>query len=160
MLAASLSLGVALSGCGVRPTGIIGAGALPSAAGSAPVISVYLISGPRLQVVSRPGLIGRPLLAIEQLAVPPTSLERKAGLHTDVRRPISGSLRGDGIAASGTRSALYVQPTDTRDPNVRWSELATAQIACTGEAIPGVERVRLSSETGWRDVTCPQFVDR
>jgi hypothetical protein len=156
---------VALGGCGVRPTGIIGAGALPKAAGNAATITVYLVKGDRLRAVTRPGLIGRPLLPIEQLVVQPTTNERNAGLRTEVRWPLSGTLRDGPFDVNSSQSDLYVQPAysnrypvSDRSP-VPWSRMAKAQIACTAESISGVGRVRLTDERVWMDLTCDQFAD-
>ncbi|GAA4229823.1 hypothetical protein GCM10022254_23150 [Actinomadura meridiana] len=159
-LLALLALGVALTGCGVRPTGIIGAGALPSAGGYAPPITVYLVRAGRLKPVARPGLVGRPYLAIEQLAVRPTRLERNAGLHTEVGHPLTARLLADNGTAAPPGGELIVQRSQPDDGQLPWARTEKAQIACTAEAIPGVESIALwGGVTGWEGVNCDQFVD-
>ncbi|TDB96125.1 GerMN domain-containing protein [Actinomadura sp. 7K534] len=161
----------ATAGCGVRPTGIVEAGDPPRADGSTSTITVYLLDRDGLRPVLRPGLSGRPLyappdsLAVEQLAVRPTAPERAEGLRTAVRRPLKARF----IASEswpyrdGLNLVVDLSPEVPRR-RVRWSREALAQIACTGEAIPGVAQVKLWSapdpdEFGWGLVTCDQFRD-
>ncbi|MBT2209576.1 MULTISPECIES: hypothetical protein [Actinomadura] len=158
-LAAVLLGGVLASGCGVRPTGVLSAGDRPVAAGSqAAAITVYLVRGDRLVPVVRPGLPGQPYLSIGQLSVPPTASDLALGLHTEVAHTLVARVVGD-------PSVLIVDqvPTDERR-RWRWSRLALAQIACTAQAISGVERVQLwngpaPDQHGWGRISCAQFQD-
>ncbi|WP_131732719.1 hypothetical protein [Actinomadura formosensis] len=149
---------LATAGCGVRPTGIISAGDPPDAHGNAAAMTVYLVQGGRLEAVTRPGLPGRPYLAIDQLSVTPTSFERSSGLRTEVHPP----ARVEEAAAKPT--VLIVHPAGP--PSGRrqvWSRLAVAQITCTAAAIPGVEAVKLAKVHGpmarLGPLTCDQFSD-
>ncbi|WP_067463429.1 hypothetical protein [Actinomadura macra] len=128
---------LAASGCGVRPTGILSAGDRPVARGQAPAITVYLLQNGRLRPVVRPGLPGHPYLSIAQLSVPPTAAEQRLGLRTEVRHPLESRVVDDpstliiDVAHGGPR------------PRPDWSRAALAQIACTADALPGIDRVRL-----------------
>lgn len=154
----------ALAGCGIRPTGIIGAGEPPSAQAHPATITVYLVRDGRLVPVTRPGLPGQPFLAMEQLAVPPTERERAMGLRTDVRRPIDAYAVVDMSSPVEQRSQLVVRPSGAQDRSKPWSRTAMAQIACTAQAIPGIDRVNLwgapgAGEGGWALVACAEFPD-
>ncbi|TDD82246.1 hypothetical protein E1293_16930 [Actinomadura darangshiensis] len=153
----------ALAGCGIRPTGIIGAGEPPAAQAQSATITVYLVRDGRLQAVTRPGLPGRPYLAVEQLAVPPTGPERAMGLRTEVHRQLDAYTLVEASDPLGPRSQLAVRPTGAHQTKF-WSRTAMAQIACTAQAIPGIERVNLrgtpdQDKNGWEMVTCDQFSD-
>ncbi|WP_433468369.1 hypothetical protein [Spirillospora sp. CA-128828] len=154
----------ALSGCGVRPTGILSAGTRPIANGRAATITIYLVKDSRLVPVVRPGLPGHPFLAAEQLAVPPTTQERAMGLRTEVHGPLEAYSVVASSNPIGERSQLVVRPADSGKPAKIWSRLAMAQIACTAQAIPGIERVNLwgtpnPDKNGWEIVTCDRFSD-
>ncbi|MCP9954752.1 ATP-binding protein [Actinomadura madurae] len=65
-----------------------------------------------------------------------------------------------------TPSLLTVRPAGAQNPPTVWSRTATAQIACTAEAVPGIEGVNLyvqdtpdRGKNGWVTVTCGQFSD-
>ncbi|WP_242901770.1 hypothetical protein [Actinomadura terrae] len=156
-LAAAPLAGVLVSGCGVRPTGILSAGDPPVAAGSqAPAITVYLVQGGRLKAVVRPGLPGHPYLSIGQLSVEPTATESRAGLHTEVTHALTARVVGD-------PSTLIIDqvPSDERE-RWRWSYAALGQIACTAQAIAGIDRVRLwngpnPDAQGWGTYSCEEF---
>ncbi|WUH96570.1 hypothetical protein OHR68_23695 [Spirillospora sp. NBC_00431] len=163
-LAALLALtGLAPTGCGIRSTGVIGAGAPPSAHGYAATITLYLAKDGKLRPVTRPGVPGELVLALKQLAVPPTSQERAQGLRTEVHHPL------DAYPVSYAErpedgSTMIVMPSGDRSRARPWSRMAAAQITCTAEAFPDVERVRLwhgpnADEHGWADVRCDQFAD-
>lgn len=150
---AAAASGVLVAGCGVQPTGIVSAGAGPVASGYAADVTVYLVRGGRLHRVTRPGRPGHPYLAIEQLSVPPTTQDRRRGLATEIRRPLSAQA-GDGPGQLVV--AEYGGPYLTR-----WTRLAKAQVACTAEAIPGVSFVTLAT---WEDslnrrVPCAGYQD-
>ncbi|TDC70028.1 hypothetical protein E1200_06465 [Actinomadura sp. GC306] len=159
----ALAAGAALAGCGIRPTGIVGAGE-PPAAGAAPAtITVYLVRDGRLVPVARPGLPGLPSLAVQQLAVPPTGPERAMGLRTEVRRPLDAYVVLEANNPAARRPAVVVRPADRRRPE-RWSRLAMGQIACTAQAVPGVERAHLWSAwepggAGHAVLGCDDFAD-
>ncbi|WP_433478226.1 hypothetical protein ACQPZP_15030 [Spirillospora sp. CA-142024] len=161
--AAAVAL-AAVSGCGVRPTGILSAGTRPIANGRAATITVYLVKDSRLVPVVRPGLPGHPFLAAEQLAVPPTTSERALGLRTEVHGPLEAYSVVDASKPERQRSQLVVRPADSEKWTKTWSRLAMAQIACTAQAIPGIDRVNLwgapdPDKNGWEIVTCDRFSD-
>ncbi|GGP91762.1 hypothetical protein BKA00_000506 [Actinomadura coerulea] len=158
-----------LAGCGIRPTGIISAGEGPRARAYAATITVYLVRGGgtaesgTLVAVTRPGLPGRPNLAVPQLSMPPTARERALGLHTEIHERLYADAAADGAGPTGHRSVLDVRASGPTRP-ATWSRTARAQIACTAQAIPGIERVNLWSRTDEeRDereiLTCGQFSD-
>lgn len=145
---------LAAAGCGIRPTGIVDAGRKPAADGRADAISLYLVDRDgRLTAVTRPGLPGLPHLPITQLGVRPTERERATGLRTEVDVPLT---------ARAVDGVLVVEP-GSRSPH-DWTRRALAQIACTGEAIPGVTEVKLRDaprrdEHGWGVLTCSDYAD-
>ncbi|TYB43600.1 hypothetical protein [Actinomadura chibensis] len=157
-------------GLGVQPTGIIGAGSPPVAAGKAATITVYLVRGGMLVPVVRPGLPGQPYLSIAQLRVPATSAERRKGLRTTVPpdreivvRPGGppGDLIVDLTVATG-RTAAGARLTERE---LGWPRTALAQLACTAQTVPGVKRVVLVA-TGndevirpWKVLVCGEFAD-
>ncbi|TDD34876.1 hypothetical protein E1287_15495 [Actinomadura sp. KC06] len=162
--ALALAALLALTGCGIRPTGVIDAGKPPSAEGYAATITLYLTHGGKLRPVTRPGVPGEPFLAIEQLAMQPTTQERGRGLRTEVRHPLDAYTVSSASDPVGTRSTLIVLPPGDRPMPPAWPRMAVAQIACTGEAIAGIERVRLwhapdADKSGWGYATCDQFAD-
>ncbi|MGH3243392.1 MAG: hypothetical protein ACRDNL_23645 [Spirillospora sp.] len=153
-----------VAGCGIRPTGIIDAGEPPSANGAAADITVYLARGGKLWPVRRPGVPGQPYLAIEQLAVRPTEQERAAGLHTEVGHALHAYTVTAASELLDTRSTLVVGANAVKARPSPWSPIAVAQIACTAQALPGVEQVKLwgapkSDDYGWGKVSCDQFAD-
>jgi hypothetical protein len=162
--AAALAAVLAASGCGVRPTGIISAGVLPRAEGNAEAVTVYLVrDGSGLRPVTRPGLPGRPYLPIEQLHVRPTAVERSAGLRTEVGLPLSARVVWDASRPADDASRLIVDLAPTvPHRRVSWSRAAVAQIACTAQAVPGIDRVALWSgpdpdKYGWASVRCGEL---
>ncbi|RKS74751.1 hypothetical protein BZB76_3270 [Actinomadura pelletieri DSM 43383] len=160
----ALAVVLTASGCGIRPTGIVDAGDPPFARGYADTITIYLVRGGMLRPVTRPGVPGRPYLAVEQLHVPTTPRERALGLRTEVRRALTVQAVSDGLGStSDGHSPLAVQGTG-RSLSPAWSRTALAQIACTAEAVPGIEGVILVQATntgggGGRLVYCRQFAD-
>lgn len=144
------------AGCGIRPTGIVDAGDKPAADGRADAISLYLVNREgRLTAVTRPGLPGLPDLPITQLSVRPTERERAGGLRTEVDVP---------LAARTVDGVLVVEPGSRWAPHA-WTRPALAQIACTGEAIPGVDEVKLwdapsrRDQYGWGVLRCSDYAD-
>ncbi|MFI0978414.1 hypothetical protein ACH4SP_15630 [Streptomyces sp. NPDC021093] len=114
------ALGVALTGCGVQPTGVIDAG--EPATG--------LTRGIRLYYASPGGLRGVPLLdqeirdlnsALKMLAQPPSDADRRDGLTSLVQ------LGGYTATGSGARVTVRIEglyPATGRD-------LGTGQLVCT-----------------------------
>ncbi|WP_329520047.1 hypothetical protein [Spirillospora sp. NBC_01491] len=146
--ASAVAVAAAVLGCGVRPTGIVAAGALPAADGRAEAVTLYLVDRDgRLVPVLRPGLPGHPYSALAQLSVPPTMEERRRGLTTKVR-PTLRLEPQEPPKADDSPGVLTVQVHLTRRDvelgRVLWSSVAKAQVACTAAAIPGVRRVRLA----------------
>ncbi|RFS85522.1 hypothetical protein D0T12_10855 [Actinomadura spongiicola] len=160
----ALAAVLAASGCGIRPTGIVDAGNPPFARGYADTITVYLVRGGMLRPVTRPGIPGRPYLAVEQLHVPTTPRERTVGLHTEVHRALTVQAVNEGLGSTFERPwPLAVQQID-RSMSPGWSRTAIAQIACTAEAVPGIEGVILvgasnTGDGGGTPVSCRQFAD-
>ncbi|MFG1857626.1 hypothetical protein ACGFJT_37730 [Actinomadura geliboluensis] len=154
----------ALAGCGIRPTGIVRAGELPSAGAYPATVTVYLVHGDRLRSVTRPGLPGRPHLGLEQLNVPPTTRERAMGLRTEVDTPLEAYAVVDASGPVAGRSLMVVRPADGQPRSMGWSRIAMAQIACTAQAVPGIEGVSLwgapnRDGAAWVPVTCDRFAD-
>ncbi|MFD0686776.1 hypothetical protein [Actinomadura fibrosa] len=143
VLAAATAAGAAATaGCGVRPTGVLSAGAKPVASGTATSGIVYLLSEGRMLVPAvRPGLPGHPYLPLAQLQVPPTMSERRHGLTTAVLpRPL---LRA--FTATDDPSLLIVGMADEGPlPAGYPSRAALAQIVCTATAISGIDAVDVS----------------
>ncbi|QKW35074.1 hypothetical protein HUT06_14410 [Actinomadura sp. NAK00032] len=158
----------ALAGCGIRPTGILPAGEVPTAGAHPATVTVYLVHGDRLRAVSRPGLPGQPHLGIDQLNVPPTARERAMGLRTEVDVPLEAYSVIDASGAEGAASAVGVRAQMVvRSPGAgaqSWSRIAMAQVVCTAQAVPGIERVTLwkgpsKDRAAWTFSTCDQFAD-
>ncbi|RSN53971.1 MULTISPECIES: hypothetical protein [Actinomadura] len=154
--ALALAAAVLAAGCGIRPTGIVDAGGKPAADGRADAIALYLVdrSG-KLAAVTRPGLPGLPDLPVTQLSVRPTERERARGLRTEVDVPLTARIvNGVLVVEPGSRRALR-----------NWTLPALAQIACTGEAIPGVGEVKLrdapprGDDRGWGVLACSDYAD-
>lgn len=172
-LALAVIVAVGVTRCGVRATGIVDAGAAPSASPSVVArITVYLLNGKgHLVPVLRAGLPGHPYIAIDQLPVQPTYDERRRGLHTEVPNEIREAYTVTNSQARDTGAdRLVVQLRETGG----WSRAAHAQLACTASAIPGIRRVQLSPEVEMvspdkkapiavlspgHDLTCAQFAD-
>ncbi|MBG6088186.1 hypothetical protein [Actinomadura viridis] len=178
MLAVTAVIGA--SGCGVRPTGIVGAGSVPVPAARTGPVTVYLLRDGELVPSVRPGLPGHPYHAVTQLGVPITAAERRRSMTTAV---LPGSIEVRAANAwspaqvtEGREDELYVDfaiggIAVTRDESGavtavrgRWSRLALAQVACTAEAIPGVTGVRVigmynPARTDWARVGCSLFRD-
>ncbi|MEU5992976.1 hypothetical protein ABZ806_28755 [Spirillospora sp. NPDC047418] len=154
----------AAAGCGIRPTGIIAAGDAPAAGAHPATVTVYLVHGGRLRPVPRPGLPDQPQLGLDQLSVPPTARERAMGLRTEVDVPLEAYSVVAASAAPGGRAQMVVRPAGARYRSKIWSRIAAAQIACTAQAVPGVEGVNLwgapnPDGAAWAAVTCGQFAD-
>ncbi|TYK48058.1 hypothetical protein [Actinomadura decatromicini] len=157
-------------GLGIQPTGIIGAGGPPVAAGKAATLTIYLVKGGRLVPVVRPGLPGQPYLSITQLSVPVTSLERRNGLRSAVpagRQVVvragdrQGEINVDVTVPSG-RTLSGAKPDAA---GVGWPRIALGQLACTAQTVPGVRRVMIVAMWDnqvvqpWMSLTCGDFGD-
>jgi hypothetical protein len=107
---------VLVTGCGVRPGGVVVGGPAPTVA-SATVL--YLVAEGRVTPVPRPGGTAD---ALTLLAAGPTAVERERGLTTEVPAGIAFS----GIAFSGQVADVTVSvDVTTLSPN------AFDQIVCT-----------------------------
>ncbi|MBO2459550.1 hypothetical protein [Actinomadura violacea] len=163
--AAAVAGAAASAGCGVRPTGVLSAGSLPVAGGRAATIKIYLVKDGALFPTVRPGLPGRPYLALEQLGVPVTAQERLAGLSNSVRPQ---QIR---VTQDQPPGMITVWVDDAGPEGLRpargshWPRLALAQVACTAEAIPGVVKGVLLETSAGRpgrarvQLACEDFAD-
>ncbi|MEV4256482.1 hypothetical protein AB0J52_25250 [Spirillospora sp. NPDC049652] len=154
VLVAALAL---VCGCGVQPTEITTVAPLPSAHGPVVNNTVYFVKGGKLVPVVRPGLAGAPLMPLRQLGYGVTDNERRKGL--------TSTLPGVGIVTGLPDPSVHeVSPPDAQSdlsralggtdtvnvalettiPPRKWPRVWQAQIACTAEAIPGVEKVELN----------------
>ncbi|MDL4771275.1 MULTISPECIES: hypothetical protein [Thermomonosporaceae] len=142
------------TGCGIRPTGVVGAGTGPQAAGAAVSITVYLVQGDRAWPRVRPGLPGHPDLGMKQLSIDVPVQERRDGFRTLIGRQLSTSVTGD---------VAQVWETDGAGPGrrTRWTRLAMAQVVCTANAVPGVKEVRpqIPEWGGPFRLNCADFTD-
>ncbi|SEG33431.1 hypothetical protein SAMN04489712_104455 [Thermomonospora echinospora] len=144
-----------LTGCGIRPTGIISAGDKPFIGSRDTSVTVYLVSArERLVPVVRPGLPGHPHHAVTQLGVRPTSLERHRGLRNAV--PARDLL----VRVADDPSMLMVDV----DGKLPWPRIARAQVVCTAQTIAGIRRVMLvglpdSEGDNWVSHACDEFAD-
>ncbi|MEV5708766.1 hypothetical protein [Actinoallomurus sp. NPDC052274] len=125
--------------CGVRPTGVIGAGEPAVAQQAVPQTTVYLVRGGRLVPVRRVAFPGAPQAALYDLwQSGPTADELAAGMWSPLANVLVYKVRvWDGI--------LTVEYE--RDAPV--SRLLMAQIVCSGTAQPDIRRVQVA---GWRYV--------
>lgn len=161
-LAAALAAVVTvLAGCGIRPTDHVSGQDLPHAAARPPTVSVFLLRKGKLVKVQRPGLTGTPQLSILQLAVPVTDAEGAAGLTTEIRvKSLWIDVKDLGPDQAGPYLNIY--PGE----EVKWTRGALAQLACTAEAMEGINgrRPRLTSAPNverpvFRVLRCEQFDD-
>ena len=151
LLAAGLVSLVAVSGCGVRPSGVITGGAPPSGA-VAPTgtITLYLVKGDRLSAVTRPGVPPLPAETLALLAAGPTASEAAQGLTTDVPP-------GVGPFSVATQQAGRLVVT-LSTPTGELSALAVAQIVCTAAATAPEGRPQVTvrgAGPGAARPTCP-----
>ncbi|MEV5571246.1 hypothetical protein AB0L06_14445 [Spirillospora sp. NPDC052269] len=128
---------LAPTGCGVRPTGPVGAGDNPRATAQPNPVALYLARDGRLVRVSRPGLLNQPYLGLQQLTVTPTPTERQQRLRSLL--PGGVTLTADaGDLDPGGLLTIRVNRA-----NVNWPRLLLGQVVCTANAAPGVKQVRL-----------------
>jgi hypothetical protein len=133
-----LLAGLLVTACGVRPTGVLGAGDPALAQQAVPQTTVYLARQERLVPVRRVAFPGAPQAALtalwEQGAKVP---EAAQGLSN----PIADLDEFDVVFdAGGTPSGVLTVFILSARPV---SDLLRAQIVCSGAAQPGVQLVRL-----------------
>ncbi|QEU92780.1 hypothetical protein [Streptomyces kanamyceticus] len=113
-----------LTGCGVRPTGVVDAG--EPASGLTKGLRIYFVSETgRLEGVSRPDeRVREPAAVIKLLMTGPDESERRSGLTTLVR---SGQfdVTGDGDRLTVRISDLTLDPASVNDRNY------TGQLVCS-----------------------------
>lgn len=126
LLVAGLVSLVALTGCGVQPSGVITGAAPPSGRAEPATTILYLVSNDRLSPVRRPGgpLSQADTLAL--LAAGPTDEERANGLTTAVPPEVAPFS----VAASPSGRIVVTLST----PANGLSRVAVAQIVCTAAA--------------------------
>lgn len=136
------------SACGVRPTGVIGAGEPAVAQQAVPQTTVYLARNGRLVPVRRVAFPGAPQAALYALWQSGATQEE---IRVQEWSPFSElPLLGIKVHA-GVLSVHYYRKTVM-------SRLLTAQIVCSGTAQPDIRRVRLVG--WWADGrTAPPFTD-
>lgn len=137
LLVAGLVLSlVALTGCGVQPSGVITGAAPPSGRAEPATTILYLVSDDRLSPVRRPGGPLSQAATLALLAASPTDEERAQGLTTAVppeAAPFSVSARTSGrivVTLSTPASEL--------------STVAVAQIVCTAAAAAPASPTRVT----------------
>jgi hypothetical protein len=126
LLVAGLVSLVALTGCGVQPSGVITGAAPPSGRVEPATTILYLVSNDRLSPVLRPG---GPLSQADTLALlaeSPTDEERASGLTTAV--PPEAAPFSVAVEPSGR--IVVTLSTPAGEP----SAVAVAQIVCTAAA--------------------------
>ncbi|MEV0407674.1 hypothetical protein [Actinoallomurus sp. NPDC050550] len=134
--AVAFVLAVLVTACGVRPTGVIGAGEPAVAQQAVPQTTVYLARSERLVPVRRVAFPGAPQAALYDLwSRGATSTEFAGGM----RNPADDISLLDITFHQGLLVVDYY-----RDAPL--SRLVKAQIVCSGTAQPAVRRVQL---VGW-----------
>jgi hypothetical protein len=138
VLAAGLVTLVAMTGCGVRPSGVITGGDPPRGGvepattdgrrplAPSPPITLYLVKNGRLSAVTRPG---GPLSQVDTLALlaaGPSATEQAQGFTTDVP-PEAGPFS---VTANSAGHMVVTLST----PASALSTLAVKQIVCTAAA--------------------------
>ncbi len=146
-----------LTGCGIRPTGVVDAGEpargpIPEATeaigetggiqAAKPGAELYFVTGDTVQAVFRPDLPqGNPDIALLFLLKGPTGDELRSGYATDLPPDLTA-------LQLGRRSPDTVSVVMNLDPN-RLSSLAVLQITCTiSYTVPLESRITLSSPDG------------
>jgi hypothetical protein len=141
-----------LSGCGVRPTGVVYAGEAPLATASAsPQTQVYFLSGGTPTPVRRSVGPGDPQLVFAALLKGPTPEERAKGLSTE----LTGIIKIAVHEVDGRTLLLETVP-----PAQKLSPAAFAQISCTAAALPDRLYLKISylrgGSTPYESADCPQ----
>ncbi|MFH8608912.1 hypothetical protein ACH4D5_15680 [Streptomyces sp. NPDC018029] len=123
MAVAVVVVALTLTGCGVRPTGVVDAG--EAAGGLTKGLRIYFVSETgRLEGVTRTTPIREPAAVIKLLMSGPTEAEQRSGLTSLVD---SGSFEvtGDGDRLSVRVPAATLDPTSVGDRNL------TGQLVCS-----------------------------
>lgn len=146
---------IVTAACGVRPTGVVGAGDPAVAQQAVPQTTVYVVRQNRLVPVRRVAFPGAPqaaLYALWERGV--TGQELAQGLESPM-----GALRDfHVIFDTGDLPTGVLQVSFLSSPAV--SDLVRAQIVCSGTAQPGVRRVQLAEEGALflrRPMNCSRF---
>ncbi|WP_249924343.1 hypothetical protein [Streptomyces alboniger] len=141
---------LALTGCGVRPTGVVDAGG--SASGLTKGLRLYFVSeSGRLEGVPRPDQpIRAPVDVVKLLMGGPSEAEKRSGLTT-LLTDGQYEVTGEGDRLSVRLSGMILDPTSVRDRNL------TGQLVCSlararavldesGRTRPDDVRVTVASE--------------
>jgi hypothetical protein len=161
LLVAGLVSLVALSGCGVQPSGVITGAAPPSGRaapdgppgvpGLASTITLYLVSNGRLSPVRRPGGPLSPADTLALLAASPTDEERAHGLTTAVPPEVAPFS----VAAEPSGRIVVTLSTVAGE----LSTVAMAQIVCTAAvaapAVPTQVTIMGAGQEGHGPRSCP-----
>ena len=126
LLVAGLVSLVALTGCGVQPSGVITGAAPPSGRVEPATTILYLVSNDRLSPVRRPGGPLSPADTLALLAASPTDEERAHGLTTAVPPEVAPFS----VAAKPFGRIVVTLST----PASGLSAVAVTQIVCTAAA--------------------------
>ena len=127
-----LALAALVSGCGVRPTGLISGGDPAVARQVVPPTTIYLVRQGRLFAVHRAAIPGAPQAVADVLARGLTAPEYGQGLSDPVEFLSN-------VHANFHDGELAFSYEDDTPP----AELTLAVIACSCEAQPGVRKVKI-----------------
>ncbi|MEV5746446.1 hypothetical protein AB0L00_01385 [Actinoallomurus sp. NPDC052308] len=120
--------------CGVRPTGVIGAGEPAVAQQAVPQTTVYLVRGGALVPVRRVAFPGAPQAALYDLwQSGPTGNELAAGMWSPLANLVVHAIR--------VRDGILTVEYERDQPVTR---LLMAQVVCSGTAQPDIRRVRMA----------------
>ncbi|KAB2379254.1 hypothetical protein [Actinomadura montaniterrae] len=161
-------------GCGLQPSDATKVGSLPTARGPVVNNTVYFVRNGKLVPVVRPGLPGAPLMPLWQLGYGVTDKERSAGLSSTL--PGVGIVTGlpdpslheidppeappRAVGETGDSDTITLALQTTIRPE-KWPRVWQAQIACTAQAIPGINQAELNIFDGrpGRTVRCADYRD-
>ncbi|GAA4610222.1 hypothetical protein GCM10023195_41790 [Actinoallomurus liliacearum] len=126
-----------LAGCGVRPTGVVGAGEAPTAtATSLPKAQVFFLHDGTPEPVERAVPPWDTQAVFDALLAGPTAQERERGLRTELRSDVT-------IHAIGTRTVFVESRRQQVSQQVSQQEVAGyLQISCTARLLPGAPLVK------------------
>ena len=127
-----------LSGCGVRPTGVVSAGEAPTAtATSLPRSQVFFLLGGKPTPVTRMVPPWDTQAVFDALLVGPTAQEHRRGLRTEVTPDVSvKALQSKVVFVDAPKMAA------------KGMGLGYQQISCTALLLPGSPIVRISGPLG------------
>ncbi|RJQ83375.1 hypothetical protein D5S17_00405 [Pseudonocardiaceae bacterium YIM PH 21723] len=121
-------LALALTGCGVNNTEVIGMGDAAKGVKAGPI--VYLLKGGKPTAVDRPGLKRRGSdLAMLALLRPLSAQEQAAGYTTEV--PTFSEVKPGDVFIDESATPLTVEVYLPLPKNYRFSATARQQVACT-----------------------------